>query len=147
MQANRFDVLRLETGGEEAEEMVVLIDLREDWLEAQAQRGLILHHHHLAQSQDGRTRRSDLVRVDVEVVERLSELWNQANRRNNRARASRPAHAGDLLMRAYVDPLGSQWTAALAPVIIHQAAEAIDDEQEDRRLRWGVIVQRRQGEP
>jgi hypothetical protein len=145
VEANRFDVLRLETGGEEAEEMVVLIDLREDWLEAEAQRGLILHHQHLAQSQQGRSRRSDPLRIDEQTVDRLEKLWEQANRRARNARASETADAGDLLLRAYIDPLGSQWTAALAPVVISDAAEA-DDEQEDQRLRWGIIVQRRLGD-
>jgi hypothetical protein len=143
VEANRFDVLRLEMG-EAQEELVVLIDLREDWLENQAKRGLVLHHQHLAQSQPARTRRSDPLRIDEQTVDRLITLWEQANRRTRNARAADVADAGDLLLRAYIDPLGSQWTAALAAVPISQSAEAVEDDQPDQRLRWGVMVQRRQ---
>jgi hypothetical protein len=130
--------------GEAQEELVVLIDLREDWLENQAKRGLVLHHQHLAQSQPARTRRSDPLRIDEQTVDRLITLWEQANRRTRNARAADVADAGDLLLRAYIDPLGSQWTAALAAVPISQSAEAVEDDQPDQRLRWGVMVQRRQ---
>jgi hypothetical protein len=142
--ANRFDVLQLDAGKEDAEELVVLIDLREDWLEPEAKRGLVLHHQHLAQAPPKGSRNSDLVRVHPLTVDRLTELWKQAAKRERTA-AEGTSTVNDLLMRAYVDALG-KWTAALAPVVVSRPADAVDDDQEDASVRWAVMVQRRQAQ-
>jgi serine/threonine-protein kinase len=146
VQANRFDVLRLEAEGPKAEEMVVLVDLREDWLQSQPQRGLILHQQHSGQPQTGGVNANDLARVDPSIVDRLTTLWQHADRQSRSARPAGAAQPEELLMRSYVDPQGLEWTAALAAVPVSPASDAGDEDREDRRLRWGVLVQRRQGE-
>lgn len=140
--ANRFDVLQFDAGNDDAEELVVLIDLRDDWLDPkQANRGLVLHHQRLAKTPPKSSRDSDLIRVHPLTVDRLTTHWNQAAKRG-RGASEAASTVNDLLIRNYTDALG-KWTAALAPVLVSRPADAVDDDQENASVRWAVMVQRR----
>lgn len=129
VKANRFDVLQL--GAEdEQQEIVVLVDLREDWLEETSRRGLILHHQNLSRVRPDPSRRSDLVRVSAETVGRLLDLH-------------RGGGLQSWIQRPYLDPVGGDWMAAFAPVLVLEGSRDSDTANESNDLQWGVLVQRR----
>lgn len=141
--ANRFDILQLDASDVATEEQVMLIDLREDWLDPQTlQGGLILHQQHLARPQGAKSSGEVLDRVNPEMVEVLAELWDQSDQRERGQGVGPASPSAEKLLRSYVDPRGDSWTAALAPVLLSRSP-VIDDEKIDNRLRWAIMVQRR----
>jgi hypothetical protein len=135
VSANRFDVLQLGASGDEQQEIVVLVDLREDWLEqTMPRRGLILHHQNLGRVRPDPSRRNDPVRVGAETVGRLLELHDGGGLQG-------------WIQRRYLDPVGGDWMAAFAPVLVQEGNRDAETTDESNDLLWGVIVQRRLPEP
>lgn len=124
------------------DQMSVLIDTRDDYLDQdrQARQGLILHHRLLANKQAQGTA-AENVRIAPAYLDRLLKLRASrlaaadAGRDDNRA-------DNDNLQRHYVDPLdpGETWTAAAEPVVIESRSGKIRD------TGWIVVVEGKRAE-
>ena len=101
---------------------VVLIDLRQDTIEDEPKRGLILHHPDLPKRQPG----TPPIRLSDKLLTRADELL--ASPREDNA---------PLVLDDYADPLGGGRTywGAIHPVVIRRRNDA------DIDTRWMVLVQ------
>jgi serine/threonine protein kinase/class 3 adenylate cyclase len=124
MNVNDFTVLDKDlAGGNE----VVLIDLRDDWVEGEAKRGLILHHPRLEKDEP--------TRIDPELLKGIDEA-DPLNRPNFDGK--------NFFQTGYKDPLavnpGQRFYGAFEPVRykIHDR----DEEGANDRFGWIVLVQK-----
>ncbi len=102
---------------------VVLIDLRTDYIEELARRGLILHHNELPSRQPGKPP----LRIDAKLLAQIETLLAQP------ASSDSPR-----LVTNYADPLGRstrKFRGVVQPVVISRRNEA------GRDTKWLVLVQ------
>jgi serine/threonine protein kinase/class 3 adenylate cyclase len=124
MNVNDFTVLDKDlAGGNE----VVLIDLRNDWIDGDQKRGLILHHPRLVKDEP--------TRIDPELIERI----DQADP------LERPNFDGkDFFQSGYKDPLAldsdQRYYGVFEPV--RYRIQDRDEEGADDRFGWLVLVQK-----
>ncbi|MGE3803728.1 MAG: serine/threonine protein kinase [Gemmataceae bacterium] len=153
VELGRFSSLQV---GLSEDQIVVLAETTEDWLEDTARRGLILHHPLMAEARlkqaEGQEINLPIYRLAHERVVELEELrtrrleedrdfeqlsWEKQSLLETPARTA-------YLVRDYQDPTQpdspTRWLAAFEPVLVKGRAGRVRD------TGWVVIVQERQKE-
>lgn len=102
---------------------VLLVDLRQDEIEGEAKRGLILHHNDLA----NRNRSGTLARLDEQLLGRVEAALGEGGR--------------ERIVRNYADPLGrsqDRYWCAVSPVEVRRGNDEVIPTD------WVVLVQEKQ---
>jgi serine/threonine-protein kinase len=137
VELGEFGGLRIGNGGDHdaPTRVAVLLDVKEDWLEGQPRKGLILQHPWFEELRAIKPAKLPILRVSPEQLERLESL------RQARLRPGTPINGHDV-DPDYRDPASDEdyagrWLAAFEPVVIEGRSEKAKD------TGWAVIVQER----
>lgn len=116
-----------EIGYFELPEAAMLVDTREDFLQTEAHRGLVLHHDQLGH----RSRDQSLPRIDDNLLERIDKLFKTKMAGRNDS---------DIVIDHFQDPVLPDRPATLAAVEPVLVAGRDEDDQGLFNTGWAIIV-------